>query len=244
MCVRSGKGEVKEGKMTFSVQISEDPNAVNQSRHRFDPHLKIWPAASLLSSYLSHLAPFPTSSRVLELGSGTGAVGLHLSHLFTLERVTLTDLPCAMPALLQNISANTEKGVCTVTGTPVECRVLEWGCDPHSHPNPDVIVCSDVVYFRHLFSPLLKTLKHLCTPRKTRLLLAYCRRNDVVEQEFFQEFGRWFEMTEHVSDGGDWTKGFDPGDFYMIEARLRSQPKDTDCTFAEWQYLRMMMSEG
>jgi hypothetical protein len=161
-----------------TLNIIEDPDAVNESIERFDPWLKIWPAAEFMNKYLSSLkdsekAPLSEwetplwnkDSTVIELGSGTGLVGLFFAHLFSIKQIFLTDLACALPALQQNVQRNTVDSICTDSGTRVEVSPLAWG-DPtdinkHASKQPSVIICSDVVYFRHLFIPLLSTLRGL-----------------------------------------------------------------------------------
>jgi hypothetical protein len=159
-----------------SLDIMEDPDAVNESKERFDPWLKIWPAANLINLYFSSLKEFETpilsewgipfwnpSSTVIELGSGTGLVGLYFATSFPVKRVILTDLACALPALLDNVRSNTNDSICKDSGTLVEVSTLAWGdeadIDHHARMAPSVILCSDVVYFRHLFLPLLNTLR-------------------------------------------------------------------------------------
>jgi hypothetical protein len=55
--------------------------------------------------------------------------------------------------------------ICKDSGTRVEVSPLFWG-DPtdinkHASKEPSVIICSDVVYFRHLFIPVFSTLRGL-----------------------------------------------------------------------------------
>jgi hypothetical protein len=76
-------------------------------------------------------------------------------------------------------------------------------------------------------------------------LLAYKIRDAVSEQDFFAQFGRYFEMRECLM-GSSWGGEFDPREYYLIQARLREEalPEGVvDSTFAIWQHLRMMFDE-
>lgn len=101
--------------------------------------------------------------RVLELGAGTGMVGI--ASAFLGAQVTITDLPHVLPNLLFNASANEEYLRATGLGGSVCVKALRWGEEKDArevgHHNFDLILASDVVYHENLFDPLLLTLKWL-----------------------------------------------------------------------------------
>ncbi|KLO17421.1 hypothetical protein SCHPADRAFT_168515 [Schizopora paradoxa] len=130
------------------------------------------------------------SRRIVELGSGTGYVGLKLSELLFEQDeretlVILTDLPDVCPLLEKNLQS-----LCSRVGnelnTVTKIAPLSWGNHietlaifenlmraPSSYKDDDVheeihplshIVCSDLVYFPSLLAPLLRTLLHLTSP--------------------------------------------------------------------------------
>jgi len=75
--------------------------------------------------------------RVLELGAGTGAVGLWIALAYPTARVTLTDLAEALPLLRTNRDLN---------GLADQVRVMELAFgDPIPEPF-DVIIGSDLLY--------------------------------------------------------------------------------------------------
>lgn len=128
----------------------------------------LWPAGQVLATYLStRLAADPAlfqGKRVLELGSGTGVVGLCLAMRLpptdsSAEEedkgttVTLTDLAKVLPVLARNVALN---------GSPpaVRVRELSW-CDPVSpdlQRAGDVVLLADCIYLESLFQPLVDTL--------------------------------------------------------------------------------------
>ncbi|CAD7956786.1 unnamed protein product [Amoebophrya sp. A25] len=89
----------------------------------------VWEAAELLVDFLVH-GDFFTEyyyPHILELGAGTGAVGLTAAAVVPCEKVLLSDLPSIQPLLARNVARNsflrTEYGVRAIAG------VLCWGKD-------------------------------------------------------------------------------------------------------------------
>lgn len=169
---------------------------------------QLWPAASTLVSLIDQnrnssspilpLLSLPVSQpnskpiRILELGSGTGLVGIAAASLLH-AHVTLTDLPHVLPNLQFNADAN---AAATVTnGGTVEVRCLRWG-EPNDMGSLghqfDLILASDVVYHDHLFDPLLNTLSFFLQGRVV-FVMAHLRRwkKDGV---FFKRARKLFEV--------------------------------------------------
>lgn len=98
--------------------------------------------------------------RTLELGAGTGMVGI-LSALLGAD-ATITDLPHVIPNLLHNASLNAEALKDSGRGGTINVQTLRWGEQEDLQAigrSFDLILASDVVYYDHLFEPLLQTLK-------------------------------------------------------------------------------------
>ena len=96
--------------------------------------LKTWAAAYLLAKRLALLqslpASFPPGARILELGAGTGLVGLAAAAIFQTP-LLLTDLPDIVPNLQRNIDANT--ATLALHGGNASTAVLDWA-DPNTTP--------------------------------------------------------------------------------------------------------------
>lgn len=89
--------------------------------------------------------------RALELGSGTGLVGLSFAALRGKSAAThLTDLPLIVPNLAYNVSLNVE--LLNRTGATVTTGVLDWSVSPNPAPTPeqqyDIILAADPLYSR------------------------------------------------------------------------------------------------
>ncbi|WOH09947.1 hypothetical protein DCAR_0729408 [Daucus carota subsp. sativus] len=129
---------------------------------------KLWPAASTLVSLLDNHRNAAFSAlfdhkplRILELGSGTGLVGIAAAAILG-AHVTVTDLSRASPNLQFNVEANLK--TIGVNGGHVEVAAMAWGNDEEMEAvknkgEYDVIMGSDLVYHDHLYEPLLRALR-------------------------------------------------------------------------------------
>lgn len=110
----------------------------------------VWDAALVLTAYLSSLGrEFTPSTRVIELGSGTGICGLHLERRFGCE-VVVTDLPALLPLLERNRSRN--------QCANVRVAELRWE-NEQSLGRFDYVLGSDLVYEEALHPHLLNTIE-------------------------------------------------------------------------------------
>ncbi|KAK9136351.1 hypothetical protein Syun_015681 [Stephania yunnanensis] len=135
---------------------------------------QLWPAAAALVNLLDRHVADPTTSpisnflagrpnrslRILELGSGTGMVGIAAAAMLG-ANVTVTDLP----HVLSNLRFNAEQNgkVISLRGGFVSVEALRWGevedVEGLMVDGPfDLVLGSDVVYYEELFEPLMKTL--------------------------------------------------------------------------------------
>ncbi|KAL3637851.1 hypothetical protein CASFOL_018299 [Castilleja foliolosa] len=178
---------------------------------------QLWPAAATLVSLLDRHRlnePTPLSSlfpsnrrlRLLELGSGTGLVGIAAAALLS-STVTVTDLPNVLPNLRFNAAANS--AAVELHGGEVKVAALSWGqmeAIDGGGEDYDVILGSDVVYHEHLYEPLIETLRYflLGRPRKIVFLMAHLKRWKK-ESAFFKKAKKMFDVeiiyTDSPSDG-------------------------------------------
>ncbi|GAA5968119.1 hypothetical protein JCM3765_005856 [Sporobolomyces pararoseus] len=160
----------------------------------------------------------PRRRTILEIGSGTGFLGLSLApHLLSTDTLILTDLENVCPLLTKNLSeaqsrwrrrkknSFEDEPTCLV-------RPLPWGNSDFLESSikqpgllPDLILASDLVYFPFLYPPLLRTLLGLTewkasddprreTEKGPSLIFSHKIRSLVREQPFWEAFGRWFEF--------------------------------------------------
>ncbi|KAI9063383.1 hypothetical protein FKP32DRAFT_1592443 [Trametes sanguinea] len=148
-----------------------------------------WPAGEVLASYISRRGSLQ-GKNVLELGSGTGLVGLVAGKLGA--RVWITDQAPLLGIMKQNVSLN---GL----DSCVSVAELNWGEPiPESLPKPDLILAADCVYFEPAFPLLVKTLADLVHEPSTEVLFCYKKRRKA-DKRFFTLLKKEFSWQE-VSD--------------------------------------------
>ncbi|XP_041639202.1 EEF1A lysine methyltransferase 3-like [Cheilinus undulatus] len=119
----------------------------------------VWEAALQLCCYFEEQAVELTGKRIIELGAGTGVVGIVAARMGA--TVTLTDLPLALKQLQANVSLNMPS-----SGWPSALPTvlpLSWGEDQMKFPSDwDLVLCADIVYLPETYPLLVETLAHLC----------------------------------------------------------------------------------
>ncbi|KAL9030539.1 MAG: hypothetical protein Q9196_001360 [Gyalolechia fulgens] len=122
---------------------------------------QLWPGGMVLAQYLLRYKMQELKDKtILELGAGSGLVGLALAlHPLRPSSIHLTDLPPILLLLRHNISLNSPL-------TPTSAHILEWGSPiPTSvHSPPGILVAADCVYFEPAFPLLLQTMQDLIGP--------------------------------------------------------------------------------
>lgn len=143
------------------------------------------------SSEEIELKPF----RILELGAGTGYVGIALAKLLRRPcQVYITDLEQVVPLIKENVELS------NIPSDAAEVIVerLHWGNKGDAdrllkEGRFDLVVVSDCVYFPELFGMLQSTLLDVCD-MSTRVVIGYKCRSLEKEVGFWQDyFGRYFE---------------------------------------------------
>lgn len=181
---------------------------------------QLWPAATALVSLFDlHCSRLPALGplsdavpalsrrlRVLELGSGTGLVGIATAAILGAS-VTVTDLPQALPNLRHNAGANA--GAVARRGGAVRVAALRWGVAEDAAAvgsHFDLVLGSDLVYHDHLYDPLLQTLRCFllgnggCETEKAVFVMAHLRRWKK-ESAFFRKARKVFKVEKvHTDD--------------------------------------------
>jgi len=172
-----------------------------------DPYwAQVWPAAKILAQHvLAH--PWPDQTDVLELGCGSGLVGLAAAARGC--RVTLSDyVPLAVELAVANVRGN---GFSQVTG-----EVLDWRTSRPDRKH-DVILAADVLYDPALHEPLLRVLDALLNSNGFCWLADPGRLNSA---ETFTKLARSQGWRISFADkhGNPWG-GLAHGEFLRIELR-------------------------
>jgi predicted nicotinamide N-methyase len=173
----------------------------------FGTGLTVWPAACVLLKHLEHRAAANPKALadsddpfVLELGSGTGAVGIAAAMLLRAGRVVLTDMDNVRFIMQENAALAQEDGVVDNHVT-VDVEGYEWGQSPSSSliPSPedsssypDLILVSDCILPRlYPIEPLVDALT-LLSRSHTRIMISYEHRH----YQHFQPKDKFWELME------------------------------------------------
>ncbi|KAF1548715.1 Protein N-lysine methyltransferase METTL21A, partial [Eudyptes chrysocome] len=157
----------------------------------------VWDAAVVLCAYLEMGGIDLRDRSVIELGAGTGLLGIVATLLDVLlyrlgAHVTITDRAAALEFLESNVQAN----------LPSELRPravvkeLTWGKDLGNFPPGafDFILGADIVYLEETFAELLQTLEYLCS-EQTVILLS-CRIRYERDHKFLKMLRSRFSVYE------------------------------------------------
>jgi predicted nicotinamide N-methyase len=148
-----------------------------------------WESAICLAEYCyDHMFNQFKNKRIVEIGSGTGIVGIQLSALG--GHVTLTD----REEYLELINYNIKKNQDVLTGT-AQAKTLFWGDELGENEdyfrNLDFVIVANCVYHSIELDQLIKTICYLCPENsQTSLLCCYELRNDGIRRlvnEFHQK---------------------------------------------------------
>ncbi|XP_056101500.1 protein-lysine methyltransferase METTL21D [Rhinichthys klamathensis goyatoka] len=185
----------------------------------------VWDAAIVLSKYLeteqfcSIQSGVSTwfSKSIVELGAGTGLVGLVASTLGA--NVTVTDLEDLQPLLKLNIEKNQQ----LIRTGSITAKVLKWGESVEDFlPYPHYILMADCIYYEQSVEPLVETLKLLAGP-ETCIICCYEQRtvgvNPEIEKRFFELLLQEFQSEEIPPEKQD--PEFNSPDIRLLHLRRR-----------------------
>ncbi|XP_055967520.1 protein N-lysine methyltransferase METTL21A isoform X1 [Sorex fumeus] len=169
----------------------------------------VWDAAVVLATYLETGAVELQGRSAVELGAGTGLVGIVAALLGA--HVTITDRKVALEFLKSNVQANLP--------LPIQARAivkeLTWGQNLGSFPPGefDLILGADIIYLEETFADLLQTLEHLCSQHSVILLA--CRIRYERDNSFLAMLERPFTVSK---------VHYDPEkDVHIYKAQKRTQ---------------------
>jgi len=145
---------------------------------------RLWPSSAILCRWLRD-QDFITGARVLELGTGTGAVGLYAAGCGA-AHVTLTDACQEVLDLAQKNHACAMAAGIIPADTVVECLQYKWG-DPVAAGNYDWVVGSDLTYSVKLHVALMDTIASLLKVDGPRVVLAHADRLSFQLENLAQE---------------------------------------------------------
>ncbi|XP_020636384.1 protein N-lysine methyltransferase METTL21A isoform X1 [Pogona vitticeps] len=150
----------------------------------------VWDAAVVLCTFLETGGIDLQGRSVIELGAGTGLLGIVAVLLGA--HVTITDRKAALTLLELNVQANLPDDL----QLRAMVKELTWGQDlvSFSPGGYDFILGADIVYLEETFTDLLQTLDYLCS-EQTVILLS-CRLRYERDQKFLMMMKGLFSVQE------------------------------------------------
>lgn len=129
----------------------------------------VWDGALVLANFISKFKEdFMRDVTVVELGTGTGLVGLTCAT-FPAKKVILTDFAKFKELVEKNINENRE-----LLRAPCQFATLDW-----NHPEelvldekPKVVIASECIYYGDAIQPLVNTLNYISGPN-TRIFISF-----------------------------------------------------------------------
>jgi len=159
----------------------------------------VWDACLVLAKYLdkrkTDQKDFLSNGTVLELGAGTGALGITASLLGA--KTLLTDQPDFVPLIKHNLELNSRKEFNKNCPGSATATNLSWGDTSEiafvKELGPfDYILAADCVYYEESVEALVCTLEQ-CSSPQTSILLSYEDRDSEVKLKVKEKFFRLME---------------------------------------------------
>ncbi|KAK4026367.1 hypothetical protein OUZ56_015370 [Daphnia magna] len=128
--------------------------------------------------------------RILELGSGTGFVGLVAAALG--GDCLMTDLPEMVPLIKRNLFKNTP----LLQGAG-SAKAFEWGSDmsglvSHTDKGFDIVLAADCIYYKESLNAFIKTIEDLSSHSnegtKTEIFISYEDRESEEKKTLIADF--------------------------------------------------------
>lgn len=146
LCERSGRTALPQITRTFKICKTITITLHEPSLTSDNLGLKTWASSYLLAKRLKYLQKPGRHAKVLELGAGTGLVGITAATVWGVK-VHLTDLGDIVPNLERNVQANRE--MVELNGGGATTGVLDW--EDAEEPDDDdkrydFILASDPLY--------------------------------------------------------------------------------------------------
>ena len=151
----------------------------------------VWQSAVVLAQYFAANTDLVKDKNVLELGAGTGLLGIACHHFG--GNVISTDHEDAISSTEMNFKLNE---------IPLKhCRSLNWGSDigtfleESASSPPDVVLGADIVYIKDTFDLLMKTLIDISSLKQCPIYLA-CKIRYEKDENFIKKAENFFKVED------------------------------------------------
>ena len=185
-----GEGKALTVEQSLDAPIPHEADGTN---------LRVWPTACVFANYIAAHPELVAGKRIVELGSGSGTVGLVCAALGA-RKVVITDQPEALTLIRDNVKRNAEQ----LRGSDVAVLPCTWGDQTHiaalleaTGGEFDVVVACEVVYKQSeaVLHALADTQQQLMAQTSGVSLLAYEYRGELFDDlAYFDAANERFEV--------------------------------------------------
>lgn len=165
---------------------------------------RVWDGCLVMLEYLAMNPGLLEGQRCIELGSGTGLLGIG-SALLGASQVCLTDLESVVPLLELNIHLNQHFNPLLRNQAALQCltaRPYPWGSEISGLVSGpvDLVLMAEVVYNAEASKALVQSLAAFATgPKTPKFLMCYRNRNEDDPAFFHSLAAAGFEIQEMQS---------------------------------------------
>ena len=173
----------------LELEDGEEKVVKLDQKYEGDTGVVVWDAAIVLAKFLETVKNQIKDKNIVELGSGTGAVGLSAAILGA-KLVVVSDQEELVNFLHHNIELNKE---IILKETEVVALPLKWGDINHMEAvaskcgNIHFILMSDCVFYRESVDDLVDTLQAL-SDQNTMIFMSYEERDSQEKLEVMKMF--------------------------------------------------------
>ncbi|XP_073501701.1 protein N-lysine methyltransferase METTL21A [Phyllobates terribilis] len=182
----SGLKKFHNSSMTYT--FSNHTIRIKQDWRELGVAAVVWDAAVILCLYLEAGGINLQGRSVVELGAGTGLVGIVAALLGA--DVTATDRDLAIEFLKSNVHENLPKAL----EHKMHVKTLNWGTGLEHFSHFDVILGADIIYLEETFQDLLKTIIHLSSEHT--VILLSCRLRYQRDYNFLDMMRKHFTVNQ------------------------------------------------
>lgn len=184
------KNDIESSSFVRSLPLASGVTVRVAQRHFGEEGVVVWDAALVLAYFLEkHQEELKLDQgiNVVELGAGTGVVGLVAAALGA--NCTITDLDRLVPLLEETVSLNDH--IFQSQKDRLKARPFHWGDNDQAQsfaPNPpDLILLADCIYYEASIQPLIDSLLALSSFKSCPILLSYENRDYYEDKRIIKE---------------------------------------------------------
>lgn len=181
---RLGIDFVRASLSSIDILVGDKTLTIEQKLNNEELSGVVWDAGLLITDFLKTNETLLENKTVLDLGCGTGVVGL-VACLLNARSVTFTDTKrfSRLDSNILNLPKDLSERCLFVNYLWGEQLPAEFNGGVY-----DTVLCSDILYDERFFEPLMNTLRIL---RFQNLIISYKRRHSEPECQFLHNLSNW-----------------------------------------------------